>query len=163
MKRIVSLECSNLKTKLFSQKIVIALTPVFVVILCISFYVIFAKPVIERHTWMLFSAQQADSPHFVVAHLHNYTLADDENDTLFKFSKPIELTCVAKSGKLTITDKTNNKTYSGTYKVKSWSKHSPQSYEIVIEGKKGKANISERFNRTLFMSIDGYYLHFVIK
>jgi hypothetical protein len=48
--------------------------------------------------------------------------------------------------------------------VKSWGRHHTlQSYEIVIEGKKGKANISDRFNRTLFMSIDGYNLHFVIE
>lgn len=151
------------KNELFSKKGNNCRFTFICIILCIFFYAVFAKPVIETHTWELFSAQQANSPHFVVAHHHNYTLSDDENDTLFKFSKPIELTCVAKSGKLTITDKTNNKTYSGTYKVKSWSKHTPQSYEIVIEGKKGKANISEQFNRTLFMSIDGYYLHFVIK
>ena len=90
----------------------------------------------------------------------------DEDYTLFEFSKPIELTCVAKNRKLTIADKTNNKVYNGTYKVKSWGKrHTPQSYEIVIDGKIGIANISNNslFNRTLFMSIDGYYLNFVIK
>ena len=152
----------NLKTKLFSKKKVIALTSVFVIILCIFFYAIFAKPVIETHTWQLFTAQQAEPPNFTVAHHYNYTFASDEDDTLFKFSKPIELTCVAKNGKLIITDKTNNKTYSGTYKVESWKK-SYQPYKIVIDGKEGKANISDSLNRTLFMSIDGYYLHFVIE
>lgn len=151
------------KNELFSKKKTIAVLPLFVIILCILFYAVFAKPVIETHTWELFSAQQADPPHFAVAHHYNYTLADDENDTTFKFSKPIELTCVAKSGKLTITDKTNDKVYNGTYKVKSWNRFTFQRYEIVIEGKKGKANISDRFNRTLSMSIDGYNLHFVIK
>ena len=150
-------ELCNSKTKLFSKK---ALIPVFVILLCIFLYAIYVKPKIEIYTWELFSAQQAEPPNFTVAHHYNYTLADDENDTQFKFSKPIELTCVAKNGKLTITDKTNNKTYNGTYKLKSW-RRIYQQYEIVIEGKKGKANISDRFNRTLFMSIDGYYLNFV--
>ena len=152
-----------LKTKLFLKKKAIAFTPVFVVVLCIFLYSAFLKPKIEIHTWELFSAQQSEAPYFTVAHHYNYTFADDENDTLFKFSKPIELTCVAKNGKLTITDKTNDKVYNGTYKVKSWNRFTFQRYEIVIEGKKGKANISDRFNRTLSMSIDGYNLYFVIK
>ncbi len=156
-------ECCNLKTKLFSKKKAIALTPIFVILLCIFLYAIFVKPTIEMHTWELFSAQQAEPPNFTVAHHYNYTFASDGDDTLFKFSKPIELTCVAEIGKLTITDKTNNIIYSGTYEVESWNKFSRQRYKIVIDGKEGKANISDRFNRTLFMSIDGYYLNFVIK
>lgn len=156
-------KCYNSKTKLFSKKKAIALTPIFVILLSIFLYAIFVKPTIEMHTWELFSAQHAEPPNFTVAHHYNYTFASDEDDTLFEFSKPIELTCVAKNGKLTITDKTNNIIYNGTYKVESWNKFSRQCYKIVIDGKDGKANISDRFNRTLFMSIDGYYLNFVIK
>ena len=151
------------KTELFSKKKVITFSHIFAIILCIFLYAVLIKPAIETHTWELFSAQQADPPHFAVAHHHNYTLAEDGNDNTFKFSKPIELTCVAKNGKLTVTDKTNNKTYNGTYKVKSWNRFNFQRYEIVIDGKEGTANISSRFNRTLSMSIDGYNLHFVIK
>lgn len=156
-------QCFKPKNELFSKKKTIAVLPLFVIILCIFFYAVFAKPVIETHTWELFSAQQAEPPNFTIAHHYNYTFASDEDDTLFKFSKPIELTCVAKNGKLIITDKTNNIIYNGTYKVESWNKFSRQRYKIVIDGKEGKANISDRFNRTLSMSIDGYYLHFVIK
>ncbi len=148
--------------KFFCSKKIVFL-PVFVIVLCTILYAIFAKPTIEIHTWELFSAQQAGPPHFTVAHHHNYTFSADEDDTLFKFSKPIEVTCIAENGKLTITDKTNSKIYNGTYKVKSGNKFLRQRYEVVIEGKEGTANISDRFNRTLFMSIDGYYLHFVIK
>lgn len=159
------IECCNLKTKLFSKKKAIALTPIFVIILCIFLYSAFLKPKIELYTWELSSAQQVGPPFITIAHNKDYDFSD-EDDTLFKFSKPIELTCVAKNRKLTITDKTNNKVYNGTYKVKSWGRHhTPQSYEIVIEGIEGTANISNNslFNRTLFMSIDGYCLNFVIK
>lgn len=156
------IECCNLKTKLFSNKKAITLTPIFVILLCIFLYAIFVKPKIELYTWELSSAQQEGPPFITVAHNKDYDFTD-EDDALFKFSKPIELTCVAKNGKLTITDKTNNIIYNGTYKVESWNKFSRQRYKIVIDGKEGKANISDRFNRTLFMSIDGYYLHFVIK
>ncbi len=151
----------KLRAVLFSKK----KTIIFALIILVSvvIYTVFIKPTIETHTWELFSAQQVDPPHFVVAHHHNYTLADDGNDNTFKFSKPIELTCVAQNGKLTITDKTNNKTYYGTYKVKSWNRFTLQRYEIVINGKEGTANISSTSNRTLFISVDGYYLHFVIK
>lgn len=158
-------ECCNLKTKLISKKRVIALTPAFVIILCIFFYVVFAKPIIETHTWELSSAQQVGPPFITIAHNKDYDFSD-EDDTLFEFSKPIELTCVAKNRKLAIADKTNNKVYNGTYKVKSWGRHHTlQSYEIVIDGKIGTANISNNslLNRTLFMSIDGYNLNFVIK
>lgn len=152
----------NSKTKQFSNKKAITLTPIFVILLCIFLYAIFVKPKIELYTWELSSVQQVGPPFITIAHNKDYDFSD-EDDTLFEFSKPIELTCVAKNRKLTIADKTNNKVYNGTYKVESWNKFSRQRYKIVIDGKEGKANISDRFNRTLFMSIDGYYLHFVIK
>lgn len=155
----------NSKTKQFSNKKAITLTPIFVILLCIFLYAIFVKPKIELYTWELSSAQQEGPPFITVAHNKDYDFTD-EDDALFKFSKPIELTCVAKNRKLTIADKTNNKVYNGTYKVKSWGRHhTPQSYEIVIDGKIGTANISNNslLNRTLFMSIDGYNLNFVIK
>ncbi|MBQ8202762.1 MAG: hypothetical protein IJZ75_00585 [Clostridia bacterium] len=144
--------------KLFSKNKMIIGAPV-IIVLCIALYAFLTKPAIETHTWELFTAQQAE-PMLTIAHHHNYTFDDDP---LFVASKPIELTCVAKNGKLTITDKTNNKTYSGAYEVKSRNIFSLQRYEVVIEGKKGTANISSRFNRTLFISVDGYYLNFVIK
>lgn len=149
-----------MKATLYSKKGIVFI-PIFAIVLCIVLYAIFVKPAIEMHTWELFLAQQAEPPHFRVAHHYNYTFADYEDDPLLEFSKPIELTCVAKNGKLTITDKTNNKVYNGTYKVKSWNKFNRQRYDIVIEGKEGTANISSRSISTLFMSVDGYYLNFV--
>lgn len=135
---------------------------VLFVVLCVVIYAVFSKPAIERHTWVLFSAQQAEPPHFVVAYNQDYNISDYDS-TLFAFAKPIELTCIAKDGRLTLIDKTNDKTYSGTYKVKSWSRFSGQKYSIIIDGKEGTANISSRLNRTLFVSLDNYYLQFDVK
>lgn len=130
-------------------------------VLCIILYVVFAKPAIERRTWVLSMAQKAE-PFSVVAHKSGYDFSDDDSG-FFEFSKEIELTCTAKDGKIIITDKTNNKTYEGTYKVTSWGKFIKQSYAVVIDGKEGTANISSSFNRSLFISVGGYYLHFEIQ
>ena len=137
----------------------IVIVPILIVAFCTVLYVRFAKPVIERHEWQLSYAQQAD-PMFVIAHNPEYDWPD--NYSMFALSKPIDLTFVAEDGCLTITDRTNKKTYNGTYKVNSWYRVSYQSYEITIEGKAGRANISNQssLNPTLFMSINGYYLNF---
>ena len=132
------------------------------VILCVILYAFLAKPAIETHTWVLTSAQQADAPHFVAAHKKGYDLSNDESN-LFAFSKEIELTCVAKDGKLTITDKTNNKIYEGTYKVTAWGRFLGQSYTVVIDGKEGTSNIRSGFDRTLLISVGDYYLNFEVQ
>ena len=135
-----------------------ALIPILV-ILCIVAYAFFAKPTIEKPTWVLSYAQQAEPPLFVVAHNDDYDFSNVDN-SLYKFSKPIELTLEANDGKLILTDTTNGNIYEGTYKVKSWGKHINQSYTVAIDGIEGTANISSKYGRTLFVSIGGYYLHF---
>ncbi len=135
-----------------------------IAILCIviAIFLILTMPSIETHTWILSSAQQADAPHFVVAHNKDYDVSDDEL-SLFELSKPIELICEAKNGKLILTDKTNDKTYEGTYSVDSWGRFRAfkgKNYKVIIDGLEGTANISSNFNRTLFISIGGYYLNF---
>jgi len=137
------------------------LIPILVII-CIIAYAYFVKPTIERQTWVLSYAQQAESPLFVVAHNDDYDISD-EDSSLYKFSKPIELTLEADDGKLILTDTTNGNIYEGTYKVKSWGKHINQSYTVVINGIEGTANISSKLDRMLFVSIGDYYLHFEVK
>lgn len=126
------------------------------IILCIILYAVFAKPAIETRTWVLSMAQKAE-PFAVVAHKTGYDFSDNDSG-LFAFSKEIELTCTAKDGKLIISDKTNGKTYEGTYKVKSWSKFTNQSYTVVVDGVEGTANLTSRTGRQLFMSLGDYYL-----
>ena len=133
---------------------------IIITAVCVFLYGTLVKPMIEIHTWELSTAQQVQ-PFLTIAHNPQYDFSDD--GPFFAVSKPMEITCVAKNGKLTITDETNNKIYNGSYKVKIWSKFSRQGYEIVIEGKEGTANISSGsfFHPvTLFMSIDGYCLTF---
>lgn len=133
-----------------------------ILILCIVAYAFLAKPTIEKRTWVLSYAQQAEHPLFVVAHNDDYDLSDVDS-SLFAFSKPIELTLEANDGKLILTDKTNNNTYEGTYSMKSWSRYINQSCYVSIDGELGTANISSKFGRTLFVSLGDYYLHFETK
>lgn len=134
-----------------------------IVVLCIILYAVFAMPSIERHTWVLSFAHHTE-PYFVVAHKAGY---DHSDDNFFASSKEVELTCVASDGKLTITDKTNGKTYEGTYKASSWNRRSGQSYTVVIDGKEGTANVTRGsktgISPTLFISVDGYGLTFGVR
>ena len=132
------------------------------VVLCIILYAFFAKPTIEKRTWVLSYAQQAEPPLFVVAHNDDYNFSDVDS-SLYKFSKPIELTLEADDGKLLLTDTTNGNIYEGTYQVKSWGKHINQSYTVAIDGVEGTANVISKFDRTLFVSIGDYYLYFETK
>ena len=132
-----------------------------IVILCIIAYAFFAKPTIEKRTWVLSYAQQAEPPLLVVAHNDDYNFSDIDS-SLYKFSKPIELMLEADDGKLILTDITNSNTHRGTYKVKAWGKHIDQSYTVVIDGVEGTANISSKLGRTLLVSIGNYNLHFEV-
>ena len=62
-------------------------------------------------------------------------------DEIYPNAKIVDLTLVAKEGKLTITDTTNSKIYEGTYKV---VKKTPDGtdYEITIDGKTGYATVA---------------------
>ncbi len=133
-----------------------------IVILCIIVYAFFAKPIIEKRTWVLSYAQRTEPPLFVVAHNEDYDFSDGDISP-FELSKPIELTLKANDGKLILTDTTNSNIYEGTYKVKSWGRHINQSYTVVIDGVEGTANISSKLGRTLFVSIGDYYLCFEVK
>ena len=86
------------KSAVLTKKKIIALTPTFAIMLCVVLYILFFKPIMERYTWELSTAQQAE-PYFVVAHNPTYDFSD-ENSPLYTFSKPIEPTCVAENGNL---------------------------------------------------------------
>ena len=68
-------------------------------------------------------------------------LAVGKPDEIYPNAKIVDLTLVAKDGKLTITDATNSKIYEGTYKV---VKKTPDGtdYEITIDGKNGYATVA---------------------
>lgn len=70
-----------------------------------------------------------------------FYVAVGKDDNIYKNAKIVELKLVAKNGVITVTDATNNKTYSGSYKV---LKKTPKgtNYEVTIDGIKGFAAVA---------------------
>lgn len=95
-------------------------------------------------------------------------VAVGEPDELYPEAKIVDLTLIAKDGKITITDQTNNKTYTGTYKVQ---KKTPKGtdYEITINGQNGYATVAptEYYDGskipTLPINLGEYSLYFIPK
>lgn len=95
-------------------------------------------------------------------------IAVGEADELYPDAEIVDLTLIAKDGEITITDTTNGKTYSGTYKVMQKTPKGTD-YEIIIDGTTGYATVSptEYYDGseipTLPINIDGYSLYFIPK
>lgn len=95
-------------------------------------------------------------------------VAVGESDELYPEAKIVDLTLSAKDGKITITDKTNNKTYTGTYKVQQKTPKGAD-YEITINGQNGYATVAptEYYDGsevpTLPISLGEYSLYFIPK
>ena len=68
-------------------------------------------------------------------------VAVGETDKMYHDAKIVDLTLIAKDGKITVTDATNSKTYSGTYKV---IQETPKGtdYEVTIDEVTGYATVS---------------------
>ena len=115
------------------------------------------KPKIEDYEWKMRT----------IAHIEGEQLVYDaaEESTAHPEAKIIEMTLVAKDGKITITDITNGKTYEGTYTV---SGRNPEGtdYHITIDGKSGYAGVAMTSyadgteEPTLPISLDGYSMYF---
>lgn len=116
------------------------------------------KPKIEDYEWKMRT----------IAHIEGEQLVYDaaaEESTAHPEAKIIEMTLVAKDGKITITDITNGKTYEGTYTV---SGRNPEGtdYHITIDGKSGYAGVAMTTyadgseEPTLPIGIDGYSMYF---
>ena len=88
-------------------------------------------PKIEAHSWVMTSVQSMEVGGQAVAY-------GQRGSSTLEGAKQIELLCQAKDGKLTLTDQTNNQTYTGTYQQ---SQVDPSSilYEVEVEGKEGVA------------------------
>ena len=116
------------------------------------------KPKIKDYEWKMRT----------IAHVEGEQLVYDaaaEESTSHPEAKIIEMTLVAKDGKITIIDVTNGKTYEGTYTV---SGRNPEGtdYHITIDGKTGYAGVAMTTyadgleEPTLPISLDGYSLYF---
>ena len=105
---------------------------------------------------------------------NNIELADSEDvvivvgklDEVYPNASVVDIILTATDGKITVTDITNDKVYSGTYKV---IKNTPKGtdYEIEIDGKSGYATVAptKYYNGTevptLPISLGEYSIYFI--
>lgn len=116
------------------------------------------KPKIEDYEWKMRTIAHVEGEQLV------YDAAAEESAT-HPEAKIIEMTLVAKDGKITITDVTNGKTYEGSYTV---SGRNPKGtdYQITIDGKSGYAGVAMTTyadgseEPTLPINLDGYSMYF---
>ena len=116
------------------------------------------KPKIEDYEWKMRYVMHGEDNQMVMD-------AAAEEISTHPEAKIIEMTLVAKDGKITITDVTNGKTYEGTYTV---SGRNPEGtdYQITIDGKSGYAGVAMTTyadgseEPTLPISLDGYSMYF---
>ena len=116
------------------------------------------RPKIEDYEWKMRTIMHAEDNQVI------YDAVAEESST-HPEAKIIEMTLVAKDGKITITDVTNGKTYKGTYTV---SGRNPEGtdYHITIDGKSGYAGVAMTTyadgleEPTLPISLDGYSIDF---
>ena len=92
------------------------------------------KVKIEDYEWKMRTIMHGEDNQVVVDAVGEYDTAHPE-------ARIVELTLVAKDGKITITDHTNNKTYEGTYKVEQKTP-AGTDYEVTIDGKEGYATVA---------------------
>ncbi|MBQ4509855.1 MAG: hypothetical protein II984_03950 [Clostridia bacterium] len=113
---------------------------------------------IEDYEWKMRAILHAEDNQVV------YDAAAEESNT-HPEAKIIEMMLVAKDGKITITDVTNNTTYEGTYTV-SGRNTQRTYYHITIDGKSGYADVSMTTyadgteEPTLPITLDGYSMYF---
>ena len=116
------------------------------------------NPKIEDYEWKMRTIMHAENNRVV------YDAVAEESSTHTE-AKIVKMTLVAKDGKITITDVTNDKTYEGTYTV---SGRNPKGtdYQITIDGKSGYAGVAMTTysdgteEPTLPITLDGYSMYF---
>lgn len=115
-------------------------------------------PEIDEYLWTMSTVQSADANGQAIA------IGPDGSSTL-DTAVELELTCQAASGKLTFTDKTNNQTYTGTYKRTDTDSQSV-IYEVTVGSSDGTAVVSMTTYQdgsqtpTLIISLADYTLNF---
>ena len=92
------------------------------------------KVKIEDYEWKMRTIMHGEDNQVVVDVVGEYDTAHPE-------AKIVEMTLVAKDGKIRITDHTNNKTYEGTYTVEQKTP-AGTNYEVTIDGKEGYATVA---------------------
>ena len=118
----------------------ISLVMLLVMTMLLSACGIKGKPVvyIESYEWKMMSVMSNNTD----LSEDELVIAVGEQDDIHPNAKIVDLKLVAKDGSITITDATNNKTYSGTYKVQQKTPKGTD-YEVTIDGIKGYATVAQ--------------------
>ena len=94
---------------------------------------------IEDYQWKMGAVMRNDIE--AAQNEDELVVAVGEEDDIHPNAKIVDLKLVAKDGSITITDATNNKSYSGTYKVQQKTPKGTD-YEVTIDGIKGYATVA---------------------
>lgn len=139
------------------KRFVIAVLVSVIMIFCLSGCESSARVSIEDYQWEVTTIQDNDSG-YVAACSDGYT-------DLFPDAAEIDISCTAGNGELTLTNRTDNQTYSGTY-VKESSEPESIIYRISICEEDGTAVCAWTVysdgstTPTLIFSVGGYTLNF---
>ena len=88
-------------------------------------------PKIDEYTWVMTSVQSIEAGGQAVAY-------GEAGSSTQEGAKQIELVCEAQGGNLTLTDRTNDRTYTGTYQQSQRDSKST-IYEVNVDGTSGVA------------------------
>ena len=88
-------------------------------------------PKIDEYTWVMTSVQSMEAGGQAVAY-------GEGGSSTLEGAKQIELVCEAEGGNLTLTERTNDRTYIGTYQQSQRDSKST-IYEVDVDGTRGVA------------------------
>ena len=88
-------------------------------------------PKIDEYTWVMTSVQSMEAGGQAVAY-------GEKGSSTLEGAKQIELVCEAQGGNLTLTNRTNDRTYTGTYQQSQRDSKST-IYEVDVDGTNGMA------------------------
>lgn len=91
-------------------------------------------PKIDEYTWVMTSVQSMEAGGQAVAY-------GEKGSSTLEGAKQIELVCEAQDGNLTLTDRTNDRTYTGTYQESQRDSKST-IYEVSVDGTSGVAVVA---------------------
>lgn len=115
-------------------------------------------PEIDEYTWLMSSVQSGAVQGQAIAY-------GERGSSTLSYAQKTELICTAENGILTLEDKTNNKTYRGTYKL-DYKDPKSTVYDISVDSKQGKAvaAMTTYYDKsqepTLIIRVDDYAINF---
>lgn len=118
-------------------------------------------PKIDEYTWVMTSVQSMEAGGQAVAY-------GEGGSSTLEGAKQIELVCEAEGGNLTLTDRTNDRTYTGTYQQSQRDSKST-IYEVSVDGTSGVAVVAMTTYQdgtqdpTLIFNLGDYTVNFFAK